>query len=68
MLNGGWEACKEVYKLMPGFIRKPTGFGKYKVADHGAYFYLSEFVEMDLTTIPTPERFTVKLTALHQDS
>jgi len=63
-----WESSKEVSKLMSDFICKPTSFGKYKVADHDAYFYLSMFVDMDVTTTPTPRRFAEKLVALHRDS
>jgi hypothetical protein len=64
MLNGEWESSKEV----SNFIRKPKSFGKYKMADHDAYFYLSEFVDMEVITTPAPRRLTAKLAALNRDS
>jgi hypothetical protein len=69
MLNGEWESSKEVSKLMSNFIRKPKSFGKYKMADHDAYFCVSEFVDMDvINTTPTPGRLTANLAALNRDS
>jgi protein-ribulosamine 3-kinase len=68
MLNGEWESSNDIHNLMPEFIPKPYGFGKYKVANLPTYFYLSEFVDMDVVTAPPPEEFCTKLAAMHRDS
>lgn len=68
MLNGEFESAKEVYKLMPGLIPKPYGYGRYKAADPTTYFYLSEFVDMNVFQKPRPEELGSKLAALHRKS
>ncbi|KAF2812598.1 uncharacterized protein BDZ99DRAFT_474744 [Mytilinidion resinicola] len=68
MFNDEWESSREIYKLMPDFIPEPFGFGKYKVENPATYFYLSEFVDMDVTTAPPPDEFTARLAAMHRDS
>jgi protein-ribulosamine 3-kinase len=66
MLHGEWESSKVVYQTMPDFIPEPFGFGKYAVQDPPTYFYLSEFVDMDVTTAPDPVEFTSRLADLHK--
>ena len=68
MLNGEWESSKDIHKLMPEFIPVPFGFGKYKAANLPTYFYLSEFIDMDVESAPDPEEFCAKLAAMHRDS
>jgi protein-ribulosamine 3-kinase len=68
MLKGEWESSKDIYKTMPGFLPEPFGFGRYKVQSPAIYFYLSEFVDMDVTSPPDPAEFTSKLTQLHKKS
>lgn len=68
MLNGEFESAKEIYRLMPGLIPEPFAYGKYKVQDPVTYFYLSEFIDMDITTAPEPVEFTSKLAELHKKS
>ncbi|ROV92123.1 hypothetical protein VSDG_07568 [Cytospora chrysosperma] len=45
---------------------KPYAFGKYKVPSPPTYFYLSDFVDMDVTTPPDPAEFTKRLARLHK--
>lgn len=68
MLNGEFESAKEIYRLMPGFIPKPFAFGRYESSNPVAYFFLSEFVDMDITSPPDPEELAMKLSELHQKS
>lgn len=68
MLNGEWESAKEIYRLMPGLIPKPYGYGRYKTESPAIYFYVSEFIDMDITTAPGPEKLASKLAELHQKS
>ncbi|KAL8740111.1 MAG: hypothetical protein Q9190_007147 [Brigantiaea leucoxantha] len=52
MLNGEWESSKAIHNLLPEFIPKPIGFGKYKTEKKPAtYFYLCDFVDMDIGAI-----------------
>jgi len=57
-----------IYDLMPDFIPQPFGFGKYKPGDQDAYFYLSEFVDMDVDTAPDAAEFTARLAQMHKSS
>lgn len=68
MLNGEYESSKIIHGLMNDFLPKPFGFGKYKTPYPATYFYLSEFVDMDVTTAPDPAEFTKRLAQLHQAS
>ena len=68
MLKGEFESSKEIYRLMPDFIPEPFGFGRYKVQNPATYFYLSEFVDMDVTTAPEPVEFTNRLARMHEIS
>ncbi|KAK4201516.1 major facilitator superfamily domain-containing protein [Triangularia verruculosa] len=67
MLNGEAVSSKMIYDLMPDFIPKPVGFGNYKQASD-AYFYLSEFVDMDVNTPPDPVEWTGRLAKMHKQS
>ncbi|KAL6810212.1 Fructosamine kinase domain-containing protein [Trichoderma camerunense] len=66
MLNGEFESSKTIYSTMSDFIPEPFGFGKYKIQSPPTYFYLSEFLDMDVTTAPDPGIFCHKLAALHK--
>ncbi|KAH6656267.1 hypothetical protein BKA67DRAFT_531549 [Truncatella angustata] len=66
MLRGEYESSKIVFGVMKNFLPKPYGFGKYKVQNPPTYFYLSEFVDMDVTTAPDPAEFTKRLSQLHK--
>ncbi|KFX99302.1 hypothetical protein V490_01848 [Pseudogymnoascus sp. VKM F-3557] len=67
MLKGEFESSKEIYQLMPDFIPEPCGFGKY-YSDQVTYFYICEFVDMDVATSPDPVKFTSRLAELHKRS
>lgn len=51
---------------MNDFLPMPIGFGRYKVPNPPTYFYLSEFVDMDVAISPDPAEFTKRLAQLHQ--
>ena len=55
-----------IYDIAPDFIPQPFGFGRYKVQNPATYFYLSEFVDMDVTTAPDPAEFTYRLAEMHK--
>lgn len=68
MLKGEFESAKIIYGLMPGLIPQPFEYGRYKTSNPVAYFYLSEFIDMDITPAPDPVEFTTQLAALHKRS
>jgi fructosamine-3-kinase len=68
MLGGEHESSKLIYSVMPDFIPKPYGFGRYKVQEPATYFYMSEFIDLDVTTAPNPEEFMGRLAQLHKTS
>ena len=68
MLKGEWESAKEIHRLMPDFIPKPYGYGRYSSSNLAPYFLVSEFIDMDATTAPDPEEFGAKIAEVHQKS
>lgn len=69
MLGGEYESSKIVYDTMADFIPKPFGYAKYyNTRGPETYFYLSEFVHMDVTTPPEPAEFAGRLVHLHKAS
>ncbi|KAI0118717.1 Fructosamine kinase-domain-containing protein [Nemania sp. FL0031] len=68
MLRGEYESSKLIYEKQSDFIPEPFGFGKYYAAQPQTYFYLSEFVDMDITTAPDPVKFTTRLAEMHRIS
>jgi fructosamine-3-kinase len=68
MLGGEFESSKAIYSVMPDFIPTPVGFGKFSGQGPDAYFYVSEYVEMDVTTAPDPADFGRRLAQLHRAS
>jgi fructosamine-3-kinase len=68
MVNGEFEFPKAIHRVKPDFIPTPIGFGQFKVPRPPTYFYLSEYVDMDVTTPPDPSDFASRLAQLHKDS
>src|SRR5687768_3517702 len=68
MLGGEYESSKLIHSVMPDFIPTPYGYGRYKGEGQDAYFYLSQFIDMDLTTAPDPEDLMGNLAELHKKS
>jgi protein-ribulosamine 3-kinase len=66
ILNGEYESATIIDKLMPGLIPKPYAYGKYKTTNPVTYFYLSDFIDMDVTTAPDPVELASKLSQLHK--
>ncbi len=61
MLRGEYELSKMIYKTMPDFIPTPFGYGKYCAEGPDMYFYLSEFVDMDVASCLDATEFTRRL-------
>jgi protein-ribulosamine 3-kinase len=58
-----------IHKLKPGLIPEPFSFGQYKSKDPApASFFLSEFIDMDITTPPVPDQLGAQMADLHKKS
>ncbi|KAL7917013.1 Fructosamine kinase domain-containing protein [Trichoderma austrokoningii] len=68
MLGGEHASSEMIYSIMPDFIPTPYGYGRYKVQSPDTYFYLSQFIDMDVTAAPDPEDLMSKLAELHKNS
>ncbi|KAF2010803.1 hypothetical protein BU24DRAFT_471866 [Aaosphaeria arxii CBS 175.79] len=68
MLSGEFESSQIIYGLMNDFLPTPIAFGKFKAPGPPTYFYLCEFVNMDVTVAPDPAEFTKRLAQLHRIS
>ncbi len=47
MMEGEYNSMQALYNLLPAFVPKPYGWGKFKLKDPETHFFLCEFVEMD---------------------
>ena len=68
MMRGEYTSVTEILKVVPGLLPAPRGWGKFKNADSPTYFYLSNFVEIDVVSAPDPSQFTARVAQLHQTS
>ncbi|ETS74942.1 hypothetical protein PFICI_13426 [Pestalotiopsis fici W106-1] len=68
MLQGEYESAREVVRLMPDLIPQPRAFGQFKVESPVTYYYLSDFIEMDTTTVPDPTELARQVAELHKTS
>ncbi|KAI9792950.1 MAG: hypothetical protein M1816_001272 [Peltula sp. TS41687] len=68
MMLGEFTSVTEIEKVMPGLLPAPYAWGKFKAEDLLTYFYLSEFVDMDVVNAPEPSLFTAKVAQLHKTS
>lgn len=68
MMLGEYTSGTEIEKLMPGLTPKPRAWGEFEVANPPTFFFLSDFVHMDVTSAPDPVQFTSKIAELHRKS
>lgn len=66
MMLGEHTSVTEIKKVLPGLVPTPRGWGKFAAENASTYFYLSDFVDMDVVSAPEPVQFTAKLAELHQ--
>ncbi|EPE35698.1 Protein kinase-like (PK-like) [Glarea lozoyensis ATCC 20868] len=66
ILKGESESADIIYGLMPDFIPRPYAYGKYKTTNPITYFFLTDFIDMDVTTAPDPMELATKLAQLHK--
>jgi len=68
MLGGEFESAKVIYAATPDFIPAPVGFGRFRAPNPAAYFYLSEYVDVDVPVVPDPDEFSGRLAHMHMAS
>ncbi len=68
MLNGEFESAKAMHAATPDFIPAPIAFDRFRAPSPATYFYMSEFVDMDVTSVPDPDEFGGRLARLHKAS
>lgn len=68
MLRGECESSKVIHSIMPDFIPTPIGFGQFRAPGPATYFYVAEYVDMDVTSRPDPAEFCGRLAQLHRES
>lgn len=66
LIEGEFNAMKELYKWASDVVPEPHSFGKYS-KDPPTYFFLSQYVPMS-DTMPDPDRLCKKLAKLHRSS
>jgi len=66
MTQREFESSKLISDTMPTFIPKPYGFGEFSASELTAYFYLSQFVDLDIDIPPDPDEFTQRLAYMHK--
>lgn len=67
-MRGEYTAVNEAEKVVPGLMPTPRAFGQFKDAETPTYFYLSDFVDMDVINAPDPTLFCAAIAELHQKS
>lgn len=66
MMRGEYTSVVEIEKTCPGLLLTPFAWGKF--TSQNTYFYLSEFVDMDVVKPPDPADSAAKVARLHQSS
>jgi protein-ribulosamine 3-kinase len=67
LAEGEYNAMSELYRWTPDLVPKSHSWGKYKVEKTAAYFFLSEFLVMNMG-LPDPDRLCQKLARFHKES
>jgi protein-ribulosamine 3-kinase len=66
MTRGEHRSASEIEKVMPGLVPTPRAYGKFKAVGPPTYFYLSDFLDMDVVNAPDPSLFCAKVVELHR--
>ncbi|KAI1267817.1 Fructosamine kinase-domain-containing protein [Xylariaceae sp. FL1019] len=66
LLGGEFESSKMIHRVTPKAC--PFGYGQYKAPGPSTYFYISQFIDLDVTTAPKPKELMSGLAQLHKKS
>ncbi|MCJ1295788.1 hypothetical protein MMC34_007352 [Xylographa carneopallida] len=67
MLEGEYNAMVALHAVTPSFVPQPLTWGKFHAPDPEMYFFLCDFVDMDIR-LPDPVQFCSRLAELHRTS
>lgn len=67
MFEGEYEGMLAMHRAAPKFAPKPIAWGQYK-NDPDTWFFLEDFVDMEVDELPDPEDFCSKLADMHKSS
>ncbi|CAG8961665.1 hypothetical protein HYFRA_00006202 [Hymenoscyphus fraxineus] len=66
LIEGEYHSVVAIDSLVPGLVPKAIGWGSYENSGRTTYFYLGDFVVMDLYSPPDPTRFASSIAELHR--
>ena len=61
---GEFTSITTINTLIPGLVPTPRGWGKFKAGPTDTYFFLSDFIDMEVSA-PEPIEFTDRVAELH---
>ncbi|KAI4272772.1 MAG: hypothetical protein LQ337_005070 [Flavoplaca oasis] len=64
MMFGEFTSVTTIHGLIPGLVPAPRGWGKFRTSPPDTYFFLSDFIDMDMSA-PEPIQFTARVAELH---
>ncbi|KAL9107798.1 MAG: hypothetical protein Q9227_007313 [Pyrenula ochraceoflavens] len=65
--EGEYESALAINAAAPGMCPKAVGWGMYYSHDVPTYFYVGEYIDMELSVSPEPVSFTSQVAALHRN-
>jgi protein-ribulosamine 3-kinase len=67
MMFGEFTSITTINSVIPGLVPAPAGWGKYNIDLHEeTYFFLEDYIDMDVTSPPEPVSFTALVAELHR--
>lgn len=66
MAEGEYHSTIAIDAIIPGSVPKAVGWGVYNASSVKTYFYLGDFVDMDLDAAPEPIELTTQIAELHR--
>ncbi|CAG8973757.1 hypothetical protein HYALB_00007707 [Hymenoscyphus albidus] len=66
LIEGEYHSVVAIDSLVPGLVPKAIGWGSYGTSGRTTFFYLGDFVVMDLDSPPDPTRFASLIAELHR--
>lgn len=69
MLKGEYTSSLQIHAAIPSFIPTPIAYGSYRKTHHNLpnpSFYLSQFLNLDISTPPNPKDLAKHLALLHK--
>ena len=67
MMEGEFNSMQQLYNVMPRFVPKPYGWGKFQLKSPETHFFLCDFVDMD-HGLPDPSVFCARVAEVHRNS